>query len=201
AAGAARRRRLAAHAVAGRPHVHRERAHAVTRFGGTATVALAACLSVACDRQTAKPLHTAIDSAGITISVSTAPQWAEGEGWTIADSPHVDIGSSDAQGHDLYEVNGVARLSDGRIAIVNSGSSEVRLFSPEGELLQTLGGNGEGPGEFRSLRRAFVLPGDSLLVVDASLDRLTLFSSGGSLVRTAAVAPPPTGSSPAPLAR
>ena len=173
----------------------------MTRSAAAATISLAACLSVACDRQSAAPLHSVTDSAGIAISESTAPQWAEGEAWSIAGTPHLEIGATDAPGHDLYEVSDVARLADGRVAVVNSGSNEVRVFSEDGDLLQSLGGGGEGPGEFRAPRRLFVLPGDSLLIVDASLDRLTVFSSDGSLVRTSQIEPPPTGSIPAPSTR
>jgi hypothetical protein len=36
-------------------------------------------------------------------------------------------------------VNGAVRLSDGRIAVVNSGSSEIRIFSDAGELIMSIG--------------------------------------------------------------
>jgi hypothetical protein len=173
----------------------------VNRVAAAATIGLAACFNVACDRQAATPRHFVIDSAGVAISQNTAPQWTDGDAWTIDTVPHLEIGASNAPGHDLYEVTGVARLSDGRIAVVNSGSSEVRIFSRDGDLLQSLGKAGEGPGEFRSLRRLILLPGDSLLVVDPSLNRITVFAGDGSLVRTAPIEAPPTGSIPAPLAR
>lgn len=162
---------------------------------------LTAALNVACDRADAPEQYTVRDSVGVTIVESAAPAWAEGAGWSLADTAHLRIGETDAPGHDLYDVRSIVRLSDGRVAVANSGSSEIRIFSGDGDLLQTLGGPGEGPGEFRSLWRMFLLPGDSLLVTDISLDRLTVFSAGGELVRTAQFEASPSERVPTPAAR
>ncbi|HEX2166402.1 MAG TPA: 6-bladed beta-propeller [Longimicrobiales bacterium] len=166
-----------------------------------AGVLLIAALNTACDMPGAPQQYTVRDSVGVSIAESAAPAWGEGEGWTLADTPHLRIGETDAPGHDLYDVRGVVRLRDGRVAVANSGSSEIRIFSTDGALLETIGGPGEGPGEFRNLWRIFLLPGDSLLVTDASLDRLTVFSPDGELVRTARFEASPSGGVPTPSTR
>jgi hypothetical protein len=51
-----------------------------------------------------------------------------------------------------------------------------------------VGAAGEGPGEFRSIDQLLVLPGDTILVQDRRLDRLTVFDLDGEFVRTFAVA-------------
>ena len=167
-----------------------------------AAVGAALLGTVACDRRGGEPAEFSLrDSAGVAIVQNEAAQWSADESWGLADSPHLEIGSTAEPGHDLYEVTGAVRLSDGRIAVANSGSSEIRIFSDAGELIMAIGGPGDGPGEFRSLNRIFLLPGDSILASDFALDRLSVFSPDGDLVRTAQLEPAPSGGIPAPSAR
>ena len=42
-------------------------------------------------------------------------------------------------------------LSDGRIAIVNQGSDEIRIYDANGRFVNTFGRKGGGPGEFRNV--------------------------------------------------
>jgi hypothetical protein len=55
-------------------------------------------------------------------------------------------------------------LSDGRIAVVNSGTSEIRYFSPDGDYLGAAGGEGRGPTEFPRISSAARIAGDTILV-------------------------------------
>lgn len=61
---------------------------------------------------------------------------------------------------------------------VGDRSARVFVFSPDGSVLRTLGRKGRGPGEFELIQSVRVLPGDSLYVFDASLDRATVFAPG-----------------------
>ncbi len=125
------------------------------------------------------------DSAGVRIVQSDRPAWKDGEGWTVGDAPSLDIGVMDGEAaYQLDGVRSVARLSDGRILIASSGSSDLRLFGPDGRHLLSTGREGGGPGEFRGLEWAGVGAGDTLLAWDAREKRLTVFSPGGTLVRT-----------------
>lgn len=58
------------------------------------------------------------------------------------------------------------------------------VFTSEGEFVRELGRSGEGPGEFRSAAYATALPGDSLLVVDSRLRRVSVFAPDLEFVRT-----------------
>lgn len=161
-----------------------------------AAMMLAGLPALACSRADAPAEFSVRDSAGVAVAESLAPQWTSGSGWSLAESPHLEIGAADEPGHDLHEVSGAVRLTDGRIAIANAGSREIRVFTPEGVLAETFGGAGAGPGEFRSLSRIFLLPGDSLLITDQSLDRLTVFTDSGRVARTAQLAASPDGGLP-----
>lgn len=64
------------------------------------------------------------------------------------------------------------------------GSGELHWFSAAGQWIRSRGGPGDGPGEFRRLRRILRLPGDSPLAEDGLSSRMTSFDNAGTLVRT-----------------
>lgn len=104
--------------------------------------------------------------------------------WRAGLEPRLDIGRWDGEAPYLFEdVQHAARLGDGRVAVLESGAHEVRLFDAEGVHLRTLGRSGDGPGEFRSPLR-FWPRGDSLVVYDWSGSRVTLLPLDGSPART-----------------
>jgi hypothetical protein len=103
--------------------------------------------------------------------------------WSVDPQPLVLIGgNSPLPGHELFEVVGATRLSDGRIVIANSGSSEIRIFAPDGTLLTTAGGRGSGPGELRSMWGMARLDGDTLLVSSLS-PGLTRYTGDGQFIQ------------------
>jgi hypothetical protein len=61
---------------------------------------------------------------------------------------------------------------------------EVWVFDQEGTFIQTIGREGEGPGEYRSIRRIDVLPGDTLELFDVRLRRRTTLSPDLKVVAT-----------------
>jgi hypothetical protein len=61
-------------------------------------------------------------------------------------------------------VVGAVRLSDGRIVVADGLSREARYFDVGGEALQTVGGQGEGPGELRFLYSIDLIPGDTVVL-------------------------------------
>jgi len=123
------------------------------------------------------------DSAGITIVENdhTRPRWTTP--WVLSEEPVLRIGSVEEDTTQLlYRVTDTRRLRDGRVLVVNAGSAEVRIYSAEGQLLQTLGRRGEGPGEFRSPWNAYPLQGDSILIIDLYRE-VAIFDSDGIFAR------------------
>lgn len=111
------------------------------------------------------PISTARDSAGVRI-VESRPE-ASADSCAISREPAVEIGVREGAPEDqLYRVMDATRLSDGRIAVVNQGSSEIRLYGPDGRFLHAFGSEGEGPGEFRDVFQIWREAGDTLLVGD-----------------------------------
>jgi len=154
-------------------------------FPAVAVVALAGCT-----RQALTESVTRTDSAGIAIVQSTAPQWEPDDAWRVT-GPIVSVGTVEgAPETQLYRVRGVARLPDGRIVVANAGSSELRIYGSDGRWIRSIGGAGDGPGEFRNIRGMQVLVPDTLLVQDISRPRLTLFTTEGVLVESRRLASP-----------
>ena len=121
------------------------------------------------------------DSAGIAIIESPAPLWAAGHGWTVADSPTVDlagIGSPEA----------ALRLSDGRIVVADGGPVGLRYFSREGHPLYDVGRAGDGPAELRSIFQLDLAAADTVAVYDLAQRTLFLFDPNGALAGSVVVA-------------
>ena len=126
------------------------------------------------------------DSSGITIVENTAPVWPEGHGWRVAQESSLTIGVLEGpEEYQLFRVRSAIRLDDGRIVVANGGSSELRFYDASGTLLTSVGGEGEGPGEFgRFMGAIWRAEGDSLVIYDYTNGmRLSVFDRNGTFGR------------------
>jgi len=149
-------------------------------------VVLIACGSGARDSKPGKA--TTRDSAGVSIVDNAGPAWSGEARWTVVDSPLVDIGGK--RGDPAYEVDqvrGPVRLADGRIAIANGSTNDVRLYDPSGKHLHTSGRAGSGPGEFSMIGGIWAGAGDSLIVDDILVRRITVLDHDGNVGRSFAL--------------
>lgn len=121
-------------------------------------------------------------AAGLTACSDAEPPRESGSpGWTVDPAPVVEIGLGEEDA--LFRVTSAARLPDGRIAVANAGTQQVKLFSARGEPLASLGRRGAGPGEFQ-VPFWVGAHADSILVWDAAQERLTVFDPAGQLARS-----------------
>ena len=123
------------------------------------------------------------DSAGIVIVENDLlrPQAA----CRVDSVPTVQIGVTEGRPeYELHRVFGATRLSDGRIALVNQGTQEIRFYDSLGAHLRRAGRPGEGPGEFRNAFHLWLLPGDTLYVGDYRPWQFLVFDSRGTWIRT-----------------
>lgn len=100
--------------------------------------------------------------------------------WSLPDE---SMGSE----YSFHLARGLRRLSDGTVVLINAGTPELRAFARDGKLLWRTGAAGDGPGDFRNPRWIELLPGDTLMVEDSQLYRLSYFNVAGELVRTESV--------------
>lgn len=130
-----------------------------------------------------------VDSVGVSI-VSNDLSRLE-SACVVSSEPKVTIGASEEDETDqLYRVFGATVLRDGRIALVNGGSAELRLYSAEGSFLSAVGGEGQGPGEFENAFLLWNLPGDTLWVGDYRPWVFEVFGPTGEWVRQVRPSPP-----------
>ena len=133
------------------------------------------------------------DSSGVQIVESHRPGWDAEGGLAVSTEPILQIGEMDGEETlQFFNVTGGLRFSDGRIAILNSGSKTVRVFGADGGLIAEFGGSGDGPGEFRTLGSIHRLPGDTLLIWDGRRPGFSLFTVSGEFVRSQRLTPPGT---------
>ena len=76
----------------------------------------------------------------------------------------------------------------GRIYVADLQANVIRVFSPQGECLSTLGGEGSGPGEFAMLA-GIAWSSHSLWAIDALAHRLTVFDSAGAVRSSLSLGP------------
>lgn len=90
-------------------------------------------------------LLTLLGIALVAQGPATAPVW------TLSPTPSLTIEDDGTPEKQFVQVSGVARLSNGSIAIANRGTNDIRIFDARGAHLTTFGRTGDGPGEFRRL--------------------------------------------------
>jgi hypothetical protein len=164
----------------------------------TTVPALVVCAAGCVGSDTPGPATVERDSAGIMIVENDAQRVVPS--CAVGPEPVVTIGTAaGAPEYELFRVFGAVRLSDGRIALVNQGSQQLRIYDAEGRFLTAAGRAGEGPGEFRNAFYLWALPGDTIWVGDYRPWQYHVFSPEGTWIRT--VRPEPTyGNSPGVMA-
>ena len=146
-----------------------------------ATVSHVACSTSASDQQGIAER----DSAGSRIVEHSGGLGSPARQWIVSPEPLADIGTVDGDSsYQLYRVESAAILSDGRIVIANTGTSELRLYDERGTFIRSIGRDGEGPGEFRNVSNVWAGAGDTLLAWDFQLQRLSIFSADGEFLRS-----------------
>lgn len=101
---------------------------------------------------------------------------------TVTEGP--DIGAQSGAGLIASDEARAVRDGRGRYYVLSRiYGKEVAVFDSTGGYLQTIGREGEGPGEFSDIGKLLIAPGDSLVVLDWAA-RLTLFDPDHRLIRT-----------------
>lgn len=125
------------------------------------------------------------DSSGIVIVENADPLTADSTTWVLDTAPRIVIGKTD--GPDPYmfgQIAGAVRLDDGRIAVADKQTSEIRFFDSAGVFIEKVGRHGQGPGEFVNFSNMYRTAGDSLIVSDYEGGRYHVLDPRGRYVRT-----------------
>ena len=104
--------------------------------------------------------------------------------WEISSEPVLTLGGHAADANAVFHFpTSVQWLENGLLLVADQGPRQIRLFD-EGDHVRTFGREGEGPGEYRSLRSVGRLAGDTLVVFDPQGQRITWLLPAGQVVRT-----------------
>lgn len=110
--------------------------------------------------------------------------------WSIEAQPILDIGDEvDGSVESAGDVIGATRMDDGGIIVADRASSSLKFFSPQGQLIRSVGRKGHGPGEFAQMA-TMLRCGDSLYVFDAGIRKYAVYSLNGEWSRQFALATP-----------
>ena len=129
---------------------------------------------------------TVTDSAGVRI-ITTLPGdlvYAE-----LAADPSLSIGEFTGPEELLFgRIASARRDAAGNVVVADGQAFEIRIFDEDGRHLQSLGREGEGPGEFESLEGAWPVTGGRIVTTDILQDRIALFGAEGTAIETATLA-------------
>lgn len=106
---------------------------------------------------------------------------AQGARWSIAATPTVRLGASEAPDEALAAPAGATRLPNGNIIVGDLGEWALREFSPQGNVVKRFGRKGKGPGEVTYLA-PLLRCGDTLVAYDIA-GPVSVYSLDGKFVR------------------
>jgi hypothetical protein len=99
--------------------------------------------------------------------------------------PVLDIaGSADDGSVAFSRATAATRLSSGVVVVADAMDSMIRFFDASGRPVRTVGRDGDGPGEFRSIFWMAQCGADSLFVGDVSHGRVSVIDSTGQISRS-----------------
>jgi hypothetical protein len=106
--------------------------------------------------------------------------WSDSSGTSL-----VEVGrfqGEDGTAAELGEPRSIAVDAAARVYIVDSKPAAIKVFSSEGQLIRTIGREGEGPGEFRV---GFIaVRNDHLVLHDPRLARTSVWDTAGNFIRS-----------------
>lgn len=155
--------------------------HPARAFSGRFLLVLSASLAACASDADPEPRSGV--AAAVEVVENKDPQWAAGREWRVDEQHRMEIGS-ETRHYQFAGIQGAVRLSDGRIVVGDAGSSEVRLYDPQGRFISAAGRAGGGPEEFRRMGKLVRATGDSVVVFDAATRRLSVLAPSGAFGRT-----------------
>jgi hypothetical protein len=87
------------------------------------------------------------------------------------------IGQEDDKNYQFYQVNDLDVDSGDNIYVADAGNSRIQKFDKNGNYILTIGGKGQGPGEFTGISDILVDEEDKLYVLGGR--RIQIFNSSG----------------------
>jgi hypothetical protein len=142
------------------------------RIAGSAAAILTTAALVACSGEETLSRGSAVvrDSAGVEIVDHHALPAVTP--WSIAPDASLVIGGDESDAEtQLYLALSATLLSNGHLAVGNSGTSQVLVFDGSGRRIAEIGRRGSGPGEFSPIMRVLPSVKSGIVAEDLSIQR------------------------------
>lgn len=120
----------------------------------------------------------ALASLGLALAASTTAAGAQPVRWTVAE----DLRYQEHAAAPLTELVQILIGRSGEAYLRGRGENRVHIFDASGRYVRTVGRDGAGPGEFRSMGE-LGWAADTLVIADRALRRFVLFESKGDVIR------------------
>ncbi|MCY3808349.1 MAG: 6-bladed beta-propeller [Gemmatimonadetes bacterium] len=116
-----------------------------------------------------------------TIGDTTVVRTLSGSVWGAEATlvPEISVGEVDGPEEYLFgSISSIAVDDDHNVYVLDGQAQHVRVFDSAGGYVETLGGRGEGPGEFGYAEAIALLSDSRLLVRDSRSQRISVFGPG-----------------------
>ncbi len=127
--------------------------------------------------------HAVVDTlpGGIPrVSNSGPTAWTDSSGARLVEEAR--FSGEDGTPGELGNPGSIAVDETGRVYVADDKPAMIRVFTPDGKLVRTIGREGEGPGEFR---KGFIaVRGDYLVLQDPRIARTTVWDTAGTYLRS-----------------
>jgi hypothetical protein len=121
------------------------------------------------------------DSAGVTVVTNPeAGLWGAESPWTLVEEYRVGgmAAETDAQ---FGAVVGLDLDAAGNVYVADQQAKTIRVFSPEGDFLRSIGSPGQGPGEIGQALAAVFVVGDEVWAADVANQRVNRYALDGTV--------------------
>ncbi len=121
------------------------------------------------------------DSAGVMIVTNPEEGLWDGEAaWTVVEEYRVGGMAAETEAQ-FGAVVGLDLDAAGNVYVADQQASMVRVFSPEGSFIRTIGSPGQGPGEIGAALAAVFVVGDEVWAADVANQRVNRYSLEGEV--------------------
>src|SRR5690606_2175713 len=133
--------------------------HAILIAGIIATLFISACESsarVSADGNVQLPevpvSFAGRDSAGVDLIDYSVDDWRHTPEWTLDAEPITSIGVVEGpREYQFANITAAVRLDDQTLVVADGNSGELRYYDALGGHVRSVGGRGDGPGEYRAV--------------------------------------------------
>lgn len=148
-------------------------------------VGLGLATFAACSEAAHGPSAAVLDSAGVRVVTSVDRIEAAR---SVSSDPILTLGGPEVEGPTQFGyISNIEFDPAGRIWVSDDLTAELQVFTERGEHVQSLGGTGDGPGEYRAIMLAGLTPDGLMVVSDRRTGRVDWYDQAFEIVRSSTI--------------